>query len=113
MARDALAKHTQNAAVSSYRSNGKNPKRTLNKDKIKCRDCETMTDKHVWSKRSQKMIECTQCITCWKKSSKKGRQPKDDTRSIQNTKDETGAIMIGGVELSCSNSSTTSISTIE
>ena len=57
-ARDALAKHTTiNAALSTHRSSNKTSGKE-SPEKIACEDCDALTEKYVWSKKSKKMVDC-------------------------------------------------------
>ena len=96
MARDALNKSPVTAAgISSYKANTKKPKE---KEKIKCPECSAEVDKFVWNQRQGRMIEVSQCLSCWKKThtkDKKKTKPRDDHKQED---DETGALLIGAVE---------------
>ena len=90
MARDALGKGSIAAGLSSYKKGKADTKTTT---KIQCRSCKSEIEKFAWSKRQKKMTERSQCYPCWKKSDpKRNKTPSDDT-----TRDETSALLIGGV----------------
>ena len=97
MARDALAKYTVTAGVSTYKTKVKGKDKPL-PEKISCKDCDKMTDKFIWSKRSGKMVECTQCISCWRRCSRRGKQ-QTPFRKSSPARDESNAVMIGSVEM--------------
>lgn len=90
MARDALNKGSIAAGLSSYKKAQSEAKTT---PKVQCKSCKAQIDKLVWSKRQKRMIECTLCMPCWKKSNpRRGKPPSEDS-----TRDETSALIIGGV----------------
>ena len=90
MARDALSKGPISAGISSYK---KGKAETKSATKSTCKLCKSEIEKFVWNKRQKKMIECTLCLLCWRKSNpKRERAPKDDRPG-----DETSALLVGGI----------------
>jgi hypothetical protein len=98
MARNALNKQSVTAAVSSYKSKLKND--TKPTSKTSCKKCGIEIDQHVWNKRRGRYIECNLCLNCWKKANPRKEKP---LRKDTNNRDETTAILIGGVTCKSSN----------
>ena len=102
MARDSLTKQTIAGAISSYKE--KNRCDGKAKQKATCKDCKTEMEKYAWSRRQEKMIECSLCPKCWKKSrSRKDNKRKEGPKESPNQHssreaDETSALLIGAVE---------------
>ena len=90
MARDALNKGQITAGISTYKKGNANS-RTANK--IQCKFCKAEIEKLVWSKRQKKMIEITCCMPCWKKNNPRRWKGSTDDSS----RDETSALLVGGI----------------
>ena len=101
MARDALAKHSMAAVISSYKSKKSNDNK-LNKAKTTCQACKVEIDRYSWSKRQHRMIECTLCLSCWNATHRRRARPfrssNNDQQQSHDQSSETGAIMIGTSE---------------
>ena len=60
MAWDSLTKQTITAAISSYKE--KNRYDGKAEQKATCKDCKTEMQKYTWSRRQEKMIECSHSV---------------------------------------------------
>ena len=91
MARDALANKVHTAGISTYkRSEKQAPIKTT---KIKCKGCEKDIDNMIWSRRKNKLIDCTLCSACWRQSNHRQRRNKNNSLEV-----ETGGVIIGAAE---------------
>ena len=107
MAWDTLNNQPIAAAVSSYKANSKTVPSNHSKVMTTCKDCNKQMEQYSWSKRQNRMIECTLCLKCWQKANP--RKPRKSTPP-EKPADETSAILIGAiasssVEVSITNSS--------
>jgi len=101
IARDALTRSSTASAISStYKKNSKDPK---NLKKTPCKDCGSMIEKTVWSKRQKKFVERNLCSTCWSNKYRlktDTKQTSPSNASIQNLEDP---ISIGSVQTARAN----------
>ena len=98
MARDATNKPVIAAAPISTKlpkDNNKSKSSGKDKDKIRCPDCNVLTDKFFWHRKRQKRIECTKCRECWQKDAQPQRSPAN--QDVAAVVDETSALLIGAM----------------
>lgn len=63
MSREALIKQTTAAGIST-----KKGEQSKQHSKVSCKNCKAEIERFTWNKRRQRMIECTLCISCRRKS---------------------------------------------